>query len=88
MLKHDRPVLFIEISKAHNPLYQTLLQLLEAARYRAYTISRNGLNENAQQAIESQPTFLGGDTPHANSQFDFLFFPIELAPQLSNLVTR
>ena len=85
--------LFVSTPDNYKPMESMIrLQRDNNTYFQAIEIPNSNFNEYkgklTKQAIESQATFLGGDTPDTNSQFDFIFLPVELIPQLSNLVIR
>ena len=87
LIKRDRPILFIEIGKMHNPAYPQFLQFLTNLEYKSYSIRADGLRNDVVESINAQPDTLANVTQSEwFGQFDFLFIPIEIESQFSDMV--
>lgn len=78
LLRKDRPIIMIEISKGHNPQYRDTLELLAQANYQSYVLRPDSLSIEVIDAIEKQPLSLSySDASTTTPFFDFLFIPSE-----------
>jgi FkbM family methyltransferase len=79
ILSHQRPIWQIEICMANNPEYAGVLNTMEAAGYKMFGLSPEGLVQGCISQIEEQPKslFLSDlDLAH-KFVWDFLFVPKE-----------
>jgi FkbM family methyltransferase len=82
LLKH-RPVFQIEISRAHNPNYESTLARLRDLDYRSFSIQKNGLHSEVEQFIEATATnFTKHEASCPKGFWDYLFVPVENVPSL------
>lgn len=78
VLSQNRPLIQIEIGRAHNPEYATVLKVLEDAKYHVFALQKNGLYLDARQFIEAQPVAVDdreAASPHGC--WDYLCVPTE-----------
>jgi FkbM family methyltransferase len=89
MLKQARPVIQLEIGRAHNPDYVEILSLFEAANYQIYALQKDGLYPDALRFIEAQPiTVSDEDAASPNGCWDYLFVPSERVEFLTSGLVR
>jgi FkbM family methyltransferase len=84
LLQRERPVIQLEIGRAHNPNYLDILSLLGAAGYQVYALQKDGLYCDARRFIEAQPVAVTDDEA-ASPQgcWDYLLVPDERAETLT-----
>jgi FkbM family methyltransferase len=81
ILDKQRPVIQLEIARAHNPRYAEVLSLFADKSYYAYALTNDGLREGAEHFIAAQPMSLASQG--ASALWDFLFVPQERDAQLT-----
>ena len=76
LIARHQPLLLIEIGKVHNSKFMDTLELIESFGYVGFSISNDGLTDDVEKSIRSQPTDLKG-VPQSkwHGQWDFLFVP-------------
>jgi FkbM family methyltransferase len=89
VLTRIRPVLQIEIGRAHNPQYREVLARLDEAGFEAFSIQKEGLFRDVGRFIDEQPLAVS-DSEAASPAgcWDFLFIPREISAALSAGLVR
>jgi FkbM family methyltransferase len=83
MLAKQRPVLQIEIGRAHNPNYQQVLESMKQANYVGYALQKDGLHADVLKFLDGQPTKVtAADASSPPGCWDYLFVPREKQAQL------
>jgi FkbM family methyltransferase len=78
-----RPVVQLEISRAHNPNYRDVLKLFETHRYIVFAMQKNGLYKDAESFIQAQPTVVPYEQAALpDGCWDYLFVPEERQEEL------
>lgn len=89
MLTKERPVIQLEIGRAHNPDYLDILSLLKSFDYQAFALQKDGLYSNVHRFIEAQPVEVAdADAASPQGCWDYLFVPSELAGTLTAGLVR
>ncbi|MEQ1710230.1 MAG: FkbM family methyltransferase [Hyphomicrobium sp.] len=87
MIESNRPVLLIEIGRAHNPEYKCFLQLLNDLGYAAFSVRKHGLTDDVLACIEAQPVAQGAVEIDQDADiFDFMFLPKEQLGRFKPLI--
>lgn len=77
-LNSTRPVLQLEIGRAHNPDYIKILELLEAHNFNVYALQGDGLYNDPVRFIEAQPLAVSeADAADPDGCWDYLCVPRE-----------
>jgi FkbM family methyltransferase len=84
-----RPVIQLEIGKAHNPNYRDVLKLFAMHKYTVFAMQKNGLFKDVDGYIQAQPTVV----PNAQAAlpdgcWDYLFVPVERQQELCGDLVR
>jgi FkbM family methyltransferase len=89
LLSKTRPVLQIEIGRAHNPRYREVLTQLDEAGFESFSIQKDGLYRDVEKFIQLQPLSVS-DSEAASPAgcWDFLFIPRERSAALSAGLVR
>ncbi len=88
-LTHQRPVLQIEISRAHNPNYKSTLDRMRNFNYQGYSLRKDGLYTGDLKYIETQSTkFTEVDAASPEGMWDYLFVPSERCASLLDGLIR
>lgn len=84
-----RPVLQIEIGRAHNPRYREVLARLDEAGFESFSIQNDGLYRDVERFIEKQPLSVS-DSEAASPAgcWDCLFIPRERSSAVSAGLVR
>jgi FkbM family methyltransferase len=82
VLEHHRPILMIEISRAHNACYQDMLNMLQGLAYCGYTMTPNSLRAHMDQDIADQPMSIAVASDK-KPFWDFIFIPEEKKSEFS-----
>jgi FkbM family methyltransferase len=78
VIRCDRPILQIEIERAHNPAYRAVVAFMRELDYAIYVITPQGLFDDADAALAAQPTTQAlKEHQSILHQYDFLFIPRE-----------
>jgi FkbM family methyltransferase len=78
VIRRDRPILQIEIERAHNPAYRAVVAFMRELDYAIYVITPQGLFDDADAALAAQPTTQAlKEHQSILHQYDFLFIPRE-----------
>jgi FkbM family methyltransferase len=73
-LAEHKPLIMMEIGKAHDANYLETLKLLKNLDYEGFSLSNSGLKRNVEQAIEMQPDVLSANNRDQwYGQWDFIF---------------
>jgi FkbM family methyltransferase len=89
VLAKTRPVLQIEIGRAHNPRYREVLATLDEAGFEGFSIQKDGLYRNPESFIEKQPLSVSNeDSASPQGCWDCLFLPQERSAALSAGLVR
>jgi FkbM family methyltransferase len=89
LLAEVRPVLQVEIGRAHNPNYQEVLALLDAAGYQSFALMKDGLYRDVLRLIEEQPVAVSDDDAASPAGcWDYLFTPREKTDALVKDLVR
>lgn len=89
MLTKIRPVLQIEIGRAHNPRYQEVLATLDEAGFESFSIQKDGLYRDAEGFIQRQPLYVSNDDAASpEGCWDFVFLPRERSAVISAGLVR
>lgn len=89
MLTKTRPVLQVEISRAHNPRYREVLAVFDEAGFEGFSIQTDGLYRDPEQFIQKQPLAVSNDDAASpEGYWDFLFIPNERCATLSAGLVR
>lgn len=83
LLSQQRPVLQIEIGRAHNPRYEDVFYVMSELRFSTFAMLKHGVSANIQRYLIEQPMAVS----EANSAsppgcWDFLFVPNEKVDEL------
>jgi FkbM family methyltransferase len=82
-LSNIRPVIQLEISKAHNPNYREVLKLFTAHNYSVFAMHKDGLYKDADSYIQAQPTVVPNEQAALpDGCWDYLFVPEERQEEL------
>ena len=88
ILQQHRPLILMEIGRAHNPNYQSVIDKLYGLGYQWFAPSNEGLKSASIDLIEAQPSsadaLVGADPD--DFQWDFLFVPSEMIELTKGLV--
>jgi FkbM family methyltransferase len=89
VLKTLRPAFQIEIGRAHNPNYRDILRLFDEAGFRGYAMQKEGLYNDVEHFLDSQPMSVSQNEESSPSGcWDYLFLPNERAEMLSEGLVR
>jgi FkbM family methyltransferase len=89
VLSQTRPVIQLEISRAHNPNYRDVLELFTAHKYAVFAMQKNGLLKGADAFIQAQPTTVSNEQSASPVGFwDYLFVPEERQEELCGDLVR
>jgi FkbM family methyltransferase len=89
VLQRERPVIQLEISRAHNPDYNDVLSLFEGVNYRIFALQKDGLYLGALSFIQAQPVSISDeDAASPNGCWDYLFVPSERVEFLTSGLVR
>jgi FkbM family methyltransferase len=89
LLKKSRPAIQVEIGRAHNPNYRSILTLLHEAGFKGYAMHKDGLYVDIDHFIEAQPIAVSQSEESSPSGcWDYLFLPSERAAALSDGLVR
>jgi hypothetical protein len=89
VLTKTRPVLQVEIGRAHNPRYQQVLAMLDEAGFESFSIQKDGLYRNPERYIQQQPLSVSNDNSASpEGCWDFLFIPRERCAAISAGLVR
>lgn len=84
LLQQERPVIQLEIGRAHNPSYDEILTLLANASYHVFALRKDGLYADARSFIEAQPiSVTDADAASPQGCWDYLFVPNERVAELT-----
>ncbi|HEX8621008.1 MAG TPA: FkbM family methyltransferase [Allosphingosinicella sp.] len=84
VLTKTRPVLQVEIGRAHNPRYREVLAMFDDAGFEAFSIQKDGLYRDPERFIEQQPLSVSNDDAASpGGCWDCLFIPKERSAALS-----
>lgn len=89
LLANVRPVIQLEIGRAHNPDYRSVLRTIDNAGFDIFAIQSDGLYQNALHYLEQQPlsvTDAGSSEPAGC--WDYLLLPRERTADLSRDLVR
>jgi FkbM family methyltransferase len=89
LLKRTRPVIQIEIGRAHNPNYRDILSLLHGAGFKGHAMHKDGLYLDVDHFIEAQPISVSQhEESNPSGCWDYLFIPNERVATLSDGLVR
>ncbi len=89
ILAQQRPVIQLEIGRAHNPNYRDILTQLNAAEFEVYALQKDGLYPDAERFILEQPvTVSNEDAASPKGCWDYLFVPRERNAELTAGLVR
>jgi FkbM family methyltransferase len=84
VLSQTRPVIQLEIGKAHNPNYRDVLKLFETHKYSVFAMQKNGLYKDAESYIQAQPIVVSNEQAALpDGCWDYLFVPEERQEELA-----
>jgi FkbM family methyltransferase len=89
LLKKSRPVIQIEIGRAHNPNYRDILTLLDDAKFTGFAMQKDGLYTDIDHFLDAQPMSVSQQEESSPSGcWDYLFIPNERVAALSDGLVR
>jgi FkbM family methyltransferase len=89
VLTKTRPMLQVEIGRAHNPQYRQVLAMLDEAGFEGFSIQKDGLYRDPERFIEKQPLSVSNDNAASpEGCWDYLFLPRERCAAISAGLVR
>ena len=89
LLGDIRPLIQLEIGRAHNAAYADVLRLLDRAGFDVFAMQKDGLYRDAERFILAQPLSVAADDgPVPDGVWDFLFVPRERVAALTAGLVR
>ena len=84
-----RPIIQLEIGRAHTPDYKKVLLTMAEAEFTAFAIQKEGLYLDFQRFLDQQPiTVLNEHSSSPQGCWDYLFIPNERQAKLSEGLIR
>jgi FkbM family methyltransferase len=89
LLSTIRPVIQLEIGRAHNPEYQKVLAKMAEAGFTIFALQKEGIYRDAERFLDQQPLAVSNENASSpEGCWDYLFLPNERADQLSSGLIR
>ena len=89
LLRDTRPVIQLELGRAHNAKYGEVLRLLDLAGFDVFAMQNDGLYADAERFILEQPLAVAAECgPVPEGVWDFLFVPRDRTAELTTGLLR